>query len=91
MRLFLSFKYKRFRVGHCIAITHNYTKENLLISVLYQNATTSRILEPRPQGLILVPEICPFFKHFFIYLHAILTKIQGWRKVKKNLEVPVVI
>ena len=33
-------------------IKHNGTKKMFLISVLYQNASTSRILDPSPQGLI---------------------------------------
>ena len=40
-------------VNHTInTIKHNGTKQRILISVLDQNAPTSRILEPRPQGLI---------------------------------------
>ena len=33
-------------------IKHNDTKLIILIFVLYQNASTSQILEPSPQGLI---------------------------------------
>ena len=33
-------------------IKHNGTKQIILISVLYQNAFTSQILETSPQGLI---------------------------------------
>ena len=41
------------RVNHTInEIKHNCTKEMILISVLYQNASTSQILEASPQGLI---------------------------------------
>ena len=54
----VSFKYRKYRVrvNHTITCNqHNQTqlhRVNDLISVLYQNASTSRILEPSPQSLI---------------------------------------
>ena len=47
-----SFKYQKFSVRVNHKIKHNGTKKIILISVLYQNASTSRILGPSPLGLI---------------------------------------
>ena len=50
--LTLNFWYLTIQSDTINTIKHNGTKQMILISVLYQNASTSRILEPSPQGLI---------------------------------------
>ena len=52
IRPVFSFTYQKFRVRVNHTITHNLTKEIILICVWYQNASTSQILEPSTKGLI---------------------------------------
>ena len=45
------------------------------ISVLYQNASTSRILEPSPQGLISSMYIQKYIRHTLIEIETVNCKL----------------